>query len=94
MGRLGRPAATRRLDLFGRAVNLLGEVTGDLVSRGERAKHRDLRGTTLGVGEALAEPATRVKVAARGRIDRRGNVALQDDPAAAALHLGIRDRDR
>ena len=68
-----------------RPVHLLGEVAGDLVaaSRAPAARGSSVA-QRLRVAEPLAQPAARVEAAARRRVDRRGHVALEDDPAPAA----------
>ena len=78
--------------LLGRPVDLLGEVAGDLVARVEHAQRRILGHAALRVAELLAQPAAGVEPAARRRVDRRRDVALEDDPAAARLDDRIRDR--
>ena len=82
-------AATGRLDLLARPVDLLGEVAGDLVARRQRrAAAASSVAAELGVAQPLAQPAAGVEAAARRRVDRGRDVALEDDPAAAALASG------
>src|SRR5438067_1137269 len=44
--------------------------------------------------DLLRLPATRVETAARGRVDRRRDIARQDDPLALRFDSRIRDRHR
>src|SRR4051794_13702896 len=87
----GRLAAARALELLSRPVDVLGEVTRDLVAGRQLAQHRHLGRAALRVPEPLAEPASDMEVAAGRRVHRRRHVALEDDPASATLHLRIRD---
>ena len=89
-----RRRSARRLELLRGAVDLFGEVAGDLVAGLEDPQRRILRRADLRVAQPLAQPAPRVEPAARWRRRGRWHVASKDDPPPARLDRRIRDRDR
>jgi hypothetical protein len=66
------------------------EETGGLVI----AEVDDVQRRLLVGAPLLRLEASGPEAAARGRVDRRGNVSLEDQPLALALDLWIRNRYR
>ncbi len=60
--------------------------------RDELVQRRIDRPAVLGLAQPLVEPAPRVEAAARRRVDRARDVALEHDALALALGNGIGDR--
>ena len=58
------------------------------VAGGGVEKHRDVSLAYLGRREGMAQPAARMEVAARRRVDRAGHVAGQDDALAPQRRVG------
>ena len=56
---------------------------------GDGSELRLLRHAVLGVAEAVAQPAAGVEAAARRRVGRRGDVALEHEPLLADPRVGV-----
>ena len=84
--------AGRRSGASGRGAARLAEVAGAQVVAAEVDQRRNDVRADGRPAELLAQLAARVEATARRRVDRARDVAAQDDPLAAQLRVGDRDR--